>query len=104
MDKTNRDNPGRRPPFERGELGALLRLFSSLGITVTAGITGFFLLGLYLDNKLPGMGIETRGLAKIAFVLAGVALSIYWAYLRIVKHLETFETGEEKDAHGDGKR
>ena len=76
--------------FEREEMGELIKLFSSLGITVAVGILGFFVLGLWLDRKLVGMGYATGGMGRIVCLLAGLGLTLYWAYLRIVKHLRKF--------------
>ena len=95
-------------PYLGGETGDLLRLFSSLGVTVAAGILGFFLLGLWLDRKLGDMGWRTYGLPRIALLLLGLALTIYWAYMRIARHLDKYEKrdgekeeGEEEDFGGD---
>lgn len=73
--------------FAREELGELLRLFSSLGLTVAVGILGFFWLGIRVDGKLTEIGWNTRNLGRIIGLLLGLCLSLYWAYLRIVKHL-----------------
>lgn len=97
MDSKKRQKERDNQRFERGELGALLKLFSSLGITVAAGIVGFFLLGLYLDRKASAMGYETHGVPKIALLLLGVGLSVYWAYLRIARHLDKYEPKERPE-------
>lgn len=108
MDTKNRDKEIRNRRFAREELGDLLRLFSSLGITVAAGIVGFFLLGLWVDRKLAGLGYETYGVPRVVAVLGGVALVVYWAYLRIARHLEKYDPKRDDapesiddDAHSD---
>lgn len=83
--------------FDREELGALLRLFSALGVTVAAGIVGFFLMGLWADGQLREMGWRTHGLPRLAGVLLGLGVTVYWAYLRIVRHLRTFESPPDGD-------
>ncbi len=83
--------------FQREELGALLKLFSSLGLTLTFGIVGSFWLGLYINKTLIRHGIQTRGVPVILFVLAGIALSIYWCYMRIARHLSKFEIPKTAD-------
>ncbi len=97
--KRRKDFANRR--FDREEMGALLRLFSALGVTVAAGIVGFFLIGLWVDGRLREMGWQTRGLPRLAGVLVGVGVTVYWAYLRIAKHLRTFETPADADGGGD---
>lgn len=77
--------------FEREEMGALLKLFSALGITVAVGITGFFFAGVRVDKWLGEMGWRTYGLGKIGGVFLGLGLTVYWAYLRIASHLKKFE-------------
>ncbi len=79
------------------ELGPLLRLFSSLGITMTFGTVGFFLIGLFLDRMLKKYEISTYGIPIIFLTLFGVASSVYWCYLRIIRHLEEFPR-EPKDS------
>lgn len=91
MDMSKREKELANQRFAREELGALLKLFSALGITVALGILGFFLLGLWLDRYLTGLGWHTRNIPKIGCLLLGVALSIYWAYLRIARHLDKYE-------------
>jgi hypothetical protein len=86
--KRQKERANRR--FAREEMGELLRLFSALGVTVAAGIVGFFWLGLWVDGKLNDLGWRTYGVPRIAGVLFGVVVSIYWAYLRIAKHLDKF--------------
>ena len=97
MDTDKRDRERENKRFAREELGELLKLFSSLGITVAAGIVGFFLLGMWVDRKLTEMGWVTRGVPRILLLLFGLALTIYWAYLRIARHLEKFERRRERD-------
>lgn len=82
--------------FEREEMGELLRLFSALGITLAAGIVGFFFAGLKLDAWLTAAGLETHSLGKIAGLLIGLCLSVSWAYARIARHLKKF--APEQDA------
>ncbi len=90
--------------FAREELGELLKLFSGLGVTVAVGIVGFFLLGLWADGRLREWGYQTRGIPRVAGVVVGVGLSLYWAYLRITRHLERFEPRRgEDDEDGYGK-
>lgn len=72
--------------FEREEMGELLRLFSSLGITVAAGIAGFFFIGLQADRRF-----GLAGWGKFCGLFAGLGLTLYWAYLRIARHLRRFE-------------
>lgn len=86
--------------FEREELGELLRLFSSLGLTVVAGIVGFFLLGLWADGKLADMGWQTRKLGRIIGLVFGLGMSMYWAYLRIMRHLCKYEPDDDNAASG----
>ena len=86
-----RDKERRNELFHREELGALLRLFSSLGLTVGFGILGFFLLGLYFERKVGEWGWYTGGAVRIAFLLGGLAVNVYWAYLRIARHLNKFD-------------
>ncbi len=89
--------------FQREELGELLKLFSSLGITVAFGIVAFFLLGVWLDRRLPALGFETRGMARIVCLLLGLGMSVYWSYLRIARHLKKFDGGE-KGNDGEGPK
>lgn len=77
--------------FAREELGDLLRLFSSLGLTVCLGILGCFLLGIWADGKLNAMGWQTRNLGRIIGLLIGLGMSLYWAYLRIKRHLDKYD-------------
>lgn len=88
-EKIAKERANRR--FDREEMGALLRLFSALGVTVAAGIVGFFLIGLWADGALRERGWETHGIPRLGGILAGLAATMYWAYLRIAKHLRTFE-------------
>lgn len=90
-EERKREKERRNDLFARRELGALLRLFSSLGITVALGIAGFFFLGILADRKALELGYRTGGAARVAFLLAGVALSVYWAYLRIARHLNEYD-------------
>ena len=94
--KNMRTDGRKHDVLDREELGALLRLFSSLGITVAFGIVLFFLAGLYLDRYLNESGIHTYNLVRIAGVLVGVSMSAYWAYLRIKTHLERFDGGKRR--------
>ncbi len=96
--KRRRERENKR--FAREEMGELLRLFSALGVTVAVGIVGFFWLGLWVDRKLSDLGWRTYGVPRLAAVLFGVGVSIYWAYLRIAKHLDKFaprDGGTEDD-------
>ncbi len=101
-----KDRKGSKGPadkrFEREEMGALLRMFSSLGITVAVGIVAAFLFGIWLDDKLVEMGYATRGAVRIICTLGGLGITLYWAYLRITKHLKTFERNADKDPEADG--
>ena len=90
MDRDREGTGKRSTDFVRNELGELLRLFTSLGITVALGITGFFLLGIHLDGRAAAAGIETRGAARILGILVGLFLSVSWAYMRISRHLEKY--------------
>ena len=85
---------GKRGPadrrFEREEMGALLRLFSALGITICAGVVGCFFAGLKLDARLAETGWNTRGAGKILGLLVGLGLGVSWAYMRIARHLKQF--------------
>ncbi|MDR3211612.1 MAG: hypothetical protein LBU79_06830 [Planctomycetota bacterium] len=86
-------NPGEEGKdryFAGTELPALLRLFSGLGFTLALGIVGFFLLGLYVDRYLQGLGLATRGIVVVVFLLLGVGLSTYRSYLVIARHLEKY--------------
>ncbi len=76
--------------YRNPEFGPLMRLFSSLGITMTFGTVGFFLIGLFLDRMLKKYEISTYGIPVIILTLFGVAISVYWCYLRIIRHLEEF--------------
>ena len=97
MDEDERGEKERRNDlFNREELGALLKLFSSLGITVAVGILVFFLTGLYLERKAGEWGWHAGGTVRIAFLLGGMTATIYWVYLRIARHLDKY------DPHGDG--
>ncbi|MCD8141450.1 MAG: AtpZ/AtpI family protein [Planctomycetaceae bacterium] len=88
--------------FAREEMGELLKLFSGLGVTVAVGIVGFFLLGLWADGRLQEWGWQTRGIPRVVGVVVGVGLSVYWAYLRIARHLERFAPErEEVEEEGD---
>lgn len=98
--KKGRDGNDFDARFGREELGALLRLFSSLGITVAVGILGFFLLGLWLDRKFAAWGWQTYGAPRIVCVLLGVGLAVYWAYLRIARHLDKYEP-RRRDEEGE---
>ena len=93
--RDGKDDRGRIPG---GELGELLKLFTALGFTVAVGIVGFFLLGLWADRKLSGMGWQAHGVPRILITLFGIGLSIYWAYLRIARHLDKFELPRDDDA------
>ena len=97
MDIEKRKKERANEKFTREELGPLLKLFSSIGITLTLGIVGFFLAGSYIDKTLKKMEIATHGLPVIVAVLAGVGLSIYWCYMRIAKHLAKYETRDSDD-------
>jgi carbon starvation protein CstA len=77
--------------FEREEMGELLKLFSALGITVSVGIVGAFFAGMRIDAWLAGAGWETYGAGKFIGLFLGLGFSVYWAYLRIAKHLKKFE-------------
>ncbi len=90
--------------FQREELGELLKLFSSLGITLAFGIVAFFLLGVWLDRRLPAWGYETRGLGRIVCLLFGLGMSVYWSYLRIARHLKKFDQGDKPDAKKTGDK
>lgn len=95
--------------FEREEMGELLRLFSALGVTVALGILGFFLAGLWVDRQLTEMGWQTRSLPRIAGIVLGLAFTMYWAYLRIVRHLRKYDPSpnrpeDEKEEMDDGDR
>lgn len=83
--------------FAREEMGELLRLFSGLGFTVVIGILGFFLLGVWADGKLAALGYNTRKLCRIAGLLFGLGMSMYWAYLRIMRHLDKFDPNRKRD-------
>lgn len=87
--------------LSRTEFGELLRLFSSLGITLAVGITLFFVAGHYADKFLAGREIKTFGLIRTFFIIGGVALSVYWCYLRIAKHLEKFDPPRRKGPKAD---
>lgn len=104
MDSKKRKNgAGDDLPYSGEETGDLLKLFSSLGVTVAAGILGFFLLGLWLDRKLRDMGWHTYGLPRVVLLLLGLALTIYWAYMRIARHLDKYEKRDgEEELPGDG--
>lgn len=93
-----REPEKRGDPFTREELTALLKMFSSLGLVVTGCIVGFFLLGLYAARKAAEMGWGGGGALRAVFLLAGVALGVYWAYLRIVRHLDKYERRDRRDA------
>lgn len=92
---TKRRNELANKRFAREEMGELLRLFSALGVTVAVGIVGFFWLGLWVDRKLSDLGWRTYNIPRIAAVLIGVGVSIYWAYLRIARHLDKFAPRDE---------
>lgn len=97
MDLDKRKKEAANQRFMREELGALLKLFSSLGITVALGIVGFFLVGLLFDRYLKGRGMSTYGLPLVGCTLFGIALTIYWSYLRINKHLRHFAPREAEE-------
>ena len=82
--------------FEREELGALLRLFSALGVTVAVGITACFLLGLWVDGQLRALGWRTYNVPKLGGLALGLGMTMYWAYLGIVRHLRKFE-GDDRE-------
>ncbi len=94
--------------FQREELGELLKLFSSLGITMAFGIVAFFLAGMWVDRQLTGMGHPTRGAGRIVFLLAGLGMSVYWSYLRIARHLKKFDAkdrdGKDQPPEDPGKK
>lgn len=69
--------------FEREEMGELLKLFSALGITVAAGIVGFFLLGVWAEKWIGGAG-------RIIGLVLGLGLGVGWGYLRIARHLNKY--------------
>ncbi len=96
-EKRTRDKELANRRFEREEMGELLRLFSALGVTVAAGIVGCFLLGLWVDGQLRGMGWRTYNVPKLAGVVAGLGVTMYWAYLRIVRHLRKYEDGNREN-------
>lgn len=91
MDRKKPINDRRNNRFAREELGDLLRLFSSLGITVALGIVGFFLLGVWGERRLADWGYPTGKWLRVGMLLVGLGLSVYWAYLRIARHLEKYE-------------
>lgn len=97
MDREKRKKEEANRRFVREELGPLLKLFSSLGITITLCIVGSFLLGRYVNNILKNTGINTHGAPAVLFVLAGVGLAVLWAYMRIARHLKKFENHESDD-------
>ncbi len=97
MDREKGDSRRRNDLFGREELGDLLRMFSALGVTVAAGVTGFFLLGLWLEKKAVAWGYEVQGWLRIVFLLLGLGLSVYWAYLRIARHIDKYAPDKKKE-------
>ncbi len=95
-ERRHRENKLADSRFEREELGELLRLFSALGITVAAGIAGFFFIGVQADKWLAEAGRQSYGLGRIIGLLLGLGGTIYWAYLRIARHLRKFERRSEE--------
>jgi hypothetical protein len=92
-EKRRREKELANTRFEREEMGELLRLFSALGVTVAVGIVACFLLGLWVDGQLRGMGWRTYNVPKLGGVVLGLGMTMYWAYLRIVRHLRKYESG-----------
>lgn len=90
MDTEKRTKELANERFNREELGPLLRLFSSLGITLTVGIIVSVLVGLYLNRRLAEFEIDAYGLPGIAIIITGITISLYWCYLRIEKHMSKF--------------
>ena len=103
-EENGKDREKRNDAFLREELGPLLRLFTSLGLTVTLGIAGFFWLGVYLDGKIAPLGLAPKGTAGVVFLLAGLGLSLYWAYLAIARHLEKSAPVQPKEKEAKGKK
>ena len=83
--------------FMREELGSLLKLFSSLGITITLCIVGSFLLGRYINSALEKAGVNAYGAPTIILVLAGIALAFMWSSMRIARHLQKFNNTDFED-------
>lgn len=95
MDTKKFANERRNNRFAREELGDLLRLFSSLGITVGFGIVFFFWVGVWGEGKLLDFGYPVGKWLRLVMLLFGLCVSIYWAYLRICRHLEKYEKDDE---------
>ncbi len=96
MDTKKLEKERRNKRFAREELGDLLRMFSSLGITVGAGIALFFWAGVWSEKKLADWGWPVGKWLRIGTLLLGLGLTLYWAYLRIARHLEKYEEHDEK--------
>ncbi|MDR1535131.1 MAG: hypothetical protein LBU64_08555 [Planctomycetota bacterium] len=97
MEADNQEKERRNSRFAQEELGELLRLFTSLGLTVALGITGFFLLGRYLEGRIASLGVPAAGFGKIAGLLLGLFLSLFWSYTRIVRHLDKYAARPKND-------
>lgn len=104
MDSQKRKNEPDHEAFILRELGPLLRLFSSLGITLTLGIVGFFLLGRHCNRWLDEAGLKTHGAPGIALTLCGVAVSLYWCSLRIGKHISKYAAEDDKTDRQENRR
>lgn len=91
VDAPQEPNPETRPaPAHRAgtdpqEVGALLRLVASLGVTVALAIVSFFFGSLWLDRRL-----QFGGVLVAPGVLIGVLLSFIWTYLSIARHVKRY--------------
>ena len=91
MPDTDPESPQEHPnSMSMNELRSLLQMFLTLGMTVCGGIVLFFVAGWYGDRTLREWGVETKGVLTIVGTIFGVALSFYWSYLRITRHVDTF--------------
>ncbi len=90
MDMEKKSRKRQNDNFAREELGALLRMFSALGLTVALGVLGSFLLGVWAEKTLIRLDIVSGGWVKVVFMILGLGMSVYWAYLRIARHLDKY--------------
>ena len=99
MDQNLQKKEAANQRFMREELGSLLKLFSSLGITIALCIVGSFLLGRYVNTMLENAGVHARGIPAVLIVVAGIALALLWSSMRIARHVQKF-SGQDSGNRG----
>jgi hypothetical protein len=75
-------NKGDKRDPEKVELYGAVWMVGVLGFTVVTTITGTFLLGLFISRKY-----DLGAAPIIVGIFSGVALSFWWVYRNVTKHL-----------------